>query len=367
MQPQNIFSPEFRGGQVPLTIIQPEDARRLDVAVGSTVMLALTPDDVHDPTEIPGYLAGYRNGEFMADMGSPPILRETDNDKYRTFSEDNTYLRADVKGSRQGAIPEIDIGSSLAPYTVVDRFIGGFVDDITQQNATAYDARQQLAKACANKILLDREHDVFGTGGLFQTSGNWDSSVRVTLGATAKWNAGSASDPIADIQTAMLASLGGLTDGFMNLKVANAFFANTAVRNHLTMHLGMRGADTVLKSFYDSADSGAFEFTVPGLFGIKFHVSVAKSKSSSAGAASLILPDNCTLIRRPPGVPTNGDDIATSYTYRRKGLSNAGWDTRQFRVEGRGPRGGTMVVVSQADIALMTGPKVGYQIFSCFQ
>ena len=66
---------------------------------GQRVTLALDPADVHDPTEMSEYLAGYRPFEYRADEVSEPVLVDNDSDKYRTFSGDDAFRRVPVKGS----------------------------------------------------------------------------------------------------------------------------------------------------------------------------------------------------------------------------------------------------------------------------
>lgn len=352
----NPISPSFQGGQVSIRLA--DDTPGIGRA-GQHVMLALTPDDVHDPTEIPTYLAGYKNAEYMADEASPPIMRATDKDKYRTFDEDDAFLRVNVKGSIQGAIPEVDPKSQLHDYAVVDRFVGSFVSDITQQNATAYNARQAAGRRCARALSMDREFDVFGTGGLLSTPANWHASVKTTFDATTKWNGGASADPIKDLQARFRATLAPVTDGWLNLEVAQEFFNNATVRDYLKMHLGDSPAKEMLSSFNSAGDSGLFEFRLPGFFGVTFHVLSAKAKENSADTPTYILGNHVILTRRPKGVPSDGEEIATTYTFRRSGNAGTGFETRQFRVEGRGPRGGVMIVVAQADTAEMTGSKIG--------
>jgi len=324
---------------------------------GERVLLALTPDDVHDPTEITSYLAGYKNADYLADEASPVILRNTDNDKYRSFDEDDTFLRVNVKGSIQGSIPEVDPKSALVSYTVDDRFVGSFVSDRTQANATAYNALQAAGRRCARALLMDRELDVFGPSGLLCSAANWHASVKTQLDASTKWNGGATSNPIKDIQTRLKASLAPITDAWMNLNVALEFFNHAEVRDYLKMHLGATGAESMLKSF--AAMSGQWSFRLPAMMNVEFHVLAAKYKELSTDTPGYILGNHVVFTRRPPGVPSDGEEIATTYTFRSVGSANNGFESRQFRVEGRGPKGGTMVVVAQADRAIMTASKVG--------
>lgn len=330
--------------------------------VGETVTLALTPSDVHDPTEIPTYLAGYGEQQMRADEASPPILVTKDSDKYRTFDEDDTFRRVQVKASIQKAVPEIDPGSSLTSYTVEDRFVGSFIPDVTEANADAYRPRMAAAKRCWRAIMMDREIDVWT---LLTTSGSWDSSVVNTLTATTKWSdastraPGTSSNPIEDLQLAAETSLAPITDVWMNQRVAHAFLSHPNVKEHFKQYLGNDGAIAGLAREAAQAMTRRIDFEVPGIGGMMFHVAPAKYREDGSSAPSFILGNDVVMIHRPAGVPTDGEDIATTYTFRRKGPAGVGFSSREFRVEGRGPTGGTMVVVSEASVAKMTGTKVG--------
>jgi hypothetical protein len=72
------------------------------------------------------------------------------------------------------------------------------------------------------------------------------------------------------------------------------------------------------------------------------------------------------MVTTPPGVPVDGEEIATTHTFRRRGASSVGFETREFRVEGRG-NGGTMVVANMADIAVVTGNNCGGLIVGAHQ
>jgi hypothetical protein len=367
MENINPVSPSFRGGQVPIRLA--DDTPGVGLA-GQMVLLALTPDDVHDPTEITSYLAGYKNADYMADVASPVILRNTDNDKFRTFDEDDAFLRVNVKGSIQGSIPEVDPKSALKPYSTLDRFVGSFVSDRTEQNATAYNARQAAGRRCARALLMDREVDVFGgasVGGLLCDPAKWHASVKTVLDGTTKWNGGAGSNPIKDLKTRIRASLAPVTDVFMNLEVTDTFFDHSTTKDFLQMHLGALGAKDLLREF-SMQGAGGWSYQLPTFFGTTFHVTAAKFKENTADTPGYIMGNHVVLTRRPPGgVPVDGEEIATTYTFRSVGAAMNGFETRQFRVEGRGPKGGTMVVVAQADIALMTGTKVGGFIESVVQ
>jgi hypothetical protein len=325
---------------------------------GQRVNLELTPSDVHDPTEIPTYLAGYSNWEFRADEASKVVLVDNDEDKYRTFSEDDAFEPVHVKGALTGAIPEVDPRSSLASYKVVDRYVGSFVPAVTeQQTGNNYQPRMAAARRCRRALELDRELDVLGPSGLLTTVTNWNTDQRNALGAGENWNGGASADPIAAIQESIEASAQPVSEIWMNQLVAHTFIRNDLVRDHMRQLLGDSAASGVAQTLAAAATSGrTVDFMIPGLPPIK--VSASKYKNAS-GNLVYIMPNYVVLTTTPPGVPMDGEEIASSYTFRRRGPSGVGMEAREFTVEGRGPHGGTMVVVAMADIAKMTGSNCG--------
>jgi hypothetical protein len=61
----------------------------------------------------------------------------------------------------------------------------------------------------------------------------------------------------------------------------------------------------------------------------------------------------------PIGEPVDGESIATFKTFRRRGPAGVGYTVREYFVNDRGPEGGTMVVVSMADISMVTANNAG--------
>lgn len=321
---------------------------------GQKVSLALQPSDVHDPTEIPTYLAGYTNFAYRADEASQVILVDKDTDKHRDFSSDDTFRRIDVKGADDSNVPEVDPNSALAQYTVVNRYIGSFIPQQTESNAGPnYQPRRVAARKCKNAIYLDREVDVWT---LLGTNTNWAAANRVALGATENWNGGSSSDPIKALHTMLEATSQPISGFWLNQKSANTFIRHDKVRDHMRQMLGDSGVDEATKRI-GMADRGPVDFVIPGL--PPFHIAASKVKNEGTAALDYILGDVVVGLTQPPGVPQDGEEIASSYTFRRRGPSGVGFEVREYRVEGRGPLGGTMIVVSMADIAKFTSTTAG--------
>jgi len=333
---------------------------------GQKVNLELTPADVHDPAEIPSYLAGYKNWTYRADEMSKAVLVDNDEDKYRSFSQDDAFEPVRVKGALTGPTPEVDPRSSLDSYKVIDRYVGSFVPAITEmQKGNNYNPRMAAARRCRSALLLDRELDVLGPSGLLTTVGNWNGAQVNALAAGEQWNGGANADPIAVIQESIEASAQPIAELWMNQKLAHLFIRNASVRDHMRQLLGDGNANNIAMGVANMAAGGApIDFMIPGLPPIK--VSAAKYKNTS-GVLTYIMPDYVVLLTTPPGVPSDGEEIATSYTFRRRGPSGVGMEAREFIVEGRGPYGGTMVVLAMADVAKMTANNCGGLITGVIQ
>jgi hypothetical protein len=338
---------------------------------GQVVTLALQPADVHDPTELPTYLAGYMPFEYRADEASPIILVDNDQDKYRNFNSDDAFRRVDVKAGIQSPVPEVDPTSTLNSYKVVDRFCGSFVPRVTElQTGNNYKPRQAAARRVKRALQLDREVDVWS---LLSTTTNWATANVFALGAGFQWGnltstgQGVNSDPIFDLQNLATASAQYIARHWMNLKTGFGFLRHPNVRNHMRQLLGDQAVTDTTRSLERAAATGQrVDFVIPGF--APFSISAAKVKNESTGNLDFVLPDGVVIgATVPPGVPTDGEEIATTYTFRRRGPSGVGFETREYFIDGRGPLGGTMVVASMADIAIMTGSNCGGVITGALQ
>jgi hypothetical protein len=330
---------------------------------GSRIDLSLHPTDVRLPTEIPTYLAGYKPMPFRADEISPVIMVTKDEDWRRDFSLSNAFRRVNVKAGPEGAIPEIDPSSSLVKYKTVDRLLGSFVPTVTEDNAagTHYRPRQVAAKRIGWALQLDREIDVFD---MLLNSSNWNANNVIALGASAKWNGGASVNILGNLQTAIVASAQMVTGIVVNQETALVMLKDPGIRDQYRQMYGDSALDqqvqTVHKAYGHSVD-----FVIPGLPPVR--VMSAKVLNETTDELDFVMGPDCLLVTCPPGVPTDGEEIATTYSFRVRGNVGVGYETREFRVEGRGQKGGTMVVVYQSDIAQMTGSNCGGLIQDCIQ
>jgi hypothetical protein len=319
---------------------------------GQRVTLALEPQDVHDPTELPEYLAGYKPFGYRADELSVPVLVDNDSDKFRTFNSDDAFRRVDVKGSTQSAVPEVDPKSSLDSYKVVERFVGSFIPMQTQrQTGNNYRPVFASMRRCRRAIELDRELDVFA---LLNATASWDASV--VNAAANPWTDATLGTPLTDLQDSIEASAQPVSSVWMNQSVAHIFLRHPQIVSSMRQYFGddraPEVANAVLRAGIENLD-----VDIPGLPPIK--VSASKVKNESTDALDYVFANVVNLITHTPGVPADGEDIATTWTFRRRGPAGNGFNVREFFVENRGPEGGTMVVVGMADEAKMTADNAG--------
>ena len=338
----------------------PSTGRLYGMVGGQRVTLAQTPQDVHDPTEMPTYLAGYRPFGFRADEASRLVPTDNDEDKYRQFSADDAFRRVNVKGSLQGAVPEVDPNSTLSTFKVVERYIGSFVPEQTRRNAGSnpnYDPRMAAGRRCMNALGLDREIDVWT---LLGTAGTWASAVQTA--AANPWN--TTGDPILDLQTAIEKSYTPVTDVWMNQKLGHAFLRNSYVRDHMRQMLGDNAPGEALGRVANAGQSNV-DFQIPGLPPIRIVASKVKNETTSVLDYCLAT-TVCVLLTTIPGnLPVSGEDIASTHTFRRNGPAGVGVETREYFVDGRGPHGGVMQVVAVADTIVMTSNLAGGIITAC--
>jgi hypothetical protein len=141
---------------------------------GQKLQLGLSTADVHDPTELPTYLAGYSNEEFRHAEICQIIPVDKDEDKYRTFSSNVAFLPVTVKTNDDANIAEVKVDSSLTNYKVQPRRLGAFIPDTVRNQANPnYNVEFVHMERAARAINMDLELDVVGPTGLLTTSGNW--------------------------------------------------------------------------------------------------------------------------------------------------------------------------------------------------
>jgi hypothetical protein len=326
---------------------------------GRLVTMDLAQGDVHTDAALPNYAAGYSLAGGLADIACPVVLVDKASNKFNTWDKENAFKRVLPNGGTGGgAVPEVNPSLSQDNYSTVEYALGAFVPTQIQANADApLKPYQAAVKRVMNALLLEREVRV---ATLLTATGNWDSSVYTTLGATAKWNAGSTSDPVADLHARIESSYAPVTGVIMSELVAHDFQRNSSTQKYIAYKDSAKPLP--------SASEFAALLDLPPIY-------VAKMKYISSGTTlSYVWGNDVVLLHSPPSnPPTDQEDVATAYTFRWNGgdapdgTMNAGMMVRTYFDPKRGSRGGTMVVCVHNDAEKITSKYVGGLIKSAHQ
>lgn len=326
---------------------------------GRRLLSPIGPSDVNEASELPSVLHGYKNGKYRADEAAtigPVDKREF---KYRREALANTYQRVSTKTAHDAAVPEIDVSTSVTETEVEDYAIGSFVSLTTEWNegSTPFRARAAAAKMCANKIMLDREY-LFWTA--LTTAGNWNAANVQTLGGTTKWNGGASADVVGNLRAMIAASIDQITGIWMNELVAGDMLKDAGFREHMRQMLGDSSAPPTVGQMLGQIDRGdPYDFMVPGF--PPFRVVSCKYTSTASETATMtsLLGNHVVGLRTLGAPPASGEDVATLTTWRWKGGSGTGWQSREFDVPGRTMHGGRMIVVVRSEKDTFTANRVG--------
>lgn len=338
---------------------------------GQRIALGIQPSAVHDPTELPTMLFGYKNNDFSAPMMVPVIPVGNDQDKWPIVNPDLAFLPAQVKIDNDANGHQLPFDRTLTAFKTQPRRIAAWLSDQTMAQVTnqGLNLRYVMMNRAARVIGLDIEIDDLGTGGLLTTTTNWNASCRLVLAAGYQWGGpagvGALSNPIKDIRTILDSSAMFPNGGFwMNQRLAGIFLDHPKVRDYYRNQNGDRGLDSATTAI-QSQTSEHVSFTIGGL--CTFHVAGAKVSATAGGLPDFIMPnDTAVAIRSSVGVPQNGEDVGSAATLRRKGPAGVGFWTREHYLGWQGG-GGTMIIVEEASVGVMTSNMTGGIITGAYQ
>ena len=324
------------------------------------VKMDLGTSDVHQAAPIGNYAAGYKLSDGVADIAAPVLVVKKDTDKYYTWDKENAFQRVQPSGNANGGtVPEVNPTLSNTSYQTVARALGAFLT--TEVIASADGSlRPEMAaiKRVMNALLLEREIRV---ATLMQTNGSWDSTLVTTLGATAKWNAGTTSDPIADLHNIIEKSYMPVTGIVWSELVEHDFIRNAQVQKYI--YANSNGGKNPLPSGGDISSM----FKLPNIY-------TAKMKYIASSALTYVWGNHVVLLHQPPTIPpSDQEEVASTLTFRwdggqtADGTMTAGWLIRKFFMQDRGGRGGQKLVVVHNDAEVQTSAFVGGLIKSAHQ
>jgi hypothetical protein len=349
----------------PMTIDTHSNTYTMKDENGKLVTMDLGQTDVHIDSALSNYAAGYTNWGSIADQVAPVVPTAKASDKYFTWDKDDAFQAAEslIAGADAG-VPEISPRLSSTAFATLPYGIAGAVSTELAANADApLSIEKATMRRCMNVINIAREVRVAG----LLVSGNF--TFNTTLGATAKWNGGSTSDPIANIYAGMEAALTPVTGIAMSERTFHDFVTNPAVQKYVASKV-----DIVPLPGAQGGDFKAISEKFSAILGLPPFIIGRMKKKASASTYGYIFGDNVALICSEPGVPADGMSVNTFKTFRWTGADGGadgnnvgGFLVRRYYAPARGVRGTNVVVVAHNDVEVSTSNTAGYLIINAHQ
>lgn len=280
-----------------------------------------TPQDVHYPEVLQGWLQRYVNAEYLLDRLVQQQSVNRSDFLHRDHSSTDTYLLRDARASLLSATPQVQPTTALTTRHTSPLRMGGPVPFLAEQEAD-YPLYEATARVATNAMQLWREYAAFGTGGLFMTTANWAASVHLSLGATFNWGPpgshGVDSDPIRDLQEAWGNSLGSISLWVMSYDVMTWFFAHPSVVDWFTRHNAQGVMQGIVAAINNNPtaeyEQDALTFRIPQIGGL-FLVHQARVTTDPAVAPDFFFSNDIVLgFRHSPSMPPN-NDVSTAVTF----------------------------------------------------
>jgi hypothetical protein len=336
---------------------------------GRLITMDLGQTDVHIDAALANYAAGYRQWDGIADLVAPLVPSDKASNKYYTWDKDDIFQQVDdlVVGPN-AQVMEISPRLSSSSFTTVGYGASAAVATELSANADSpLQVEQAAMRRCLNAVNLGREVRV---ATLALTSTNWTGGYTTTLGATAKWNGGSASNPIQDIMTAVEGSLTPVSHIALSERTWHDFFQNAAVQKYVASKidappLGTINAGDQLRIAGDKLSA---------LLGLPPFL-IGRQKKKTSGGYGYVWGDHVALLHVEPGVPSDGQSISTFKTFRWTGANSGapdgtvqgGFLVRSYFDPRRGARGSKLVVVTHNDAEVSTSVYAGGLIINAHQ
>lgn len=311
--------------------------------------------DVHIPSAMANYAAGYKQGPAVAEIVAPVVLSEKASDYYFTFDKDDALQSAQTTLAAEGdRLPEISPRLSNSTFTTQPYGLAAFIPQGVIANADSpLNPRMAAMNRMLNAMSLAREQRTAAALMNATTFSGFTSAIA----AGSKWNGGADSDPVADIHLGIETALQDINQILMAENVWHAF-----VRNSNVAKFGMYKDGANVTPGALSALLGLPEIVIARM----------KGKSASAGTYGYVWGSGCLLLHNPPGVPADQQSIATSKTFRWSkgegmGSIDGGFRVRSWFDPNRGQDGGEMLAVAVNEVPVVTAPATGYLLTACVQ
>lgn len=323
--------------------------------------------DVHQPSTLPIYAAGYRIcQDGIADAMSPVIMVPKQSDFYGTWNITSDFSLPMYNAVAAGAqVAETNPGLAFAKYSTINYALAGAIPTEVIANADApFRPFPKLMQVLVDRLRTMRNVRV---ASVMENSSNWNGAQVQTILSGAQWNEGPASNPVLVFHNAENASYMPINGFGMSGQLWRAMIRNSAFQKFFTYK---DGVDAI-----PNKDIVSKDFKLP-----MFYVDETKYIVGGDTVAPTFVWGNDVVGIHQPGEmpPTSQMDVATSVTYRWVGGEapqvpleeqslTGGFLVRSYFDPRRGPRGSTVVVCAHWDIELMTSGFVGSLIANAYQ
>lgn len=307
--------------------------------------------DVHIPSALSSYAAGYKIEGGVAEIVAPVVMTNKASDYFFTFDKDDAFESASSLVQAEGdRVKEISPRKSNTLFTTVPYALGAFIPQGVIANADApLNPRMAAISRVMNVMLLAREERTAAIFNLTDFAGYTSA-----LGSTTKWNGGTSSDPKLDLDLAEESALLNPTMLVMNKKVFNAFARNPNISKY-----------SVYKDNKNSMNPADLQaaLDLPPIV-----IANMKGKSVSAGTYGYIWDNVVVSMHNQPGVPADQMTIGCAKTFRWSkgglGMDANGFRVRMFFDPTRGQDGGEVIVVAVNEVPQLTGVPTSYLLTS---
>jgi hypothetical protein len=311
----------------------------------------LTADDVHIQQALADAVVGYKLQDGIADDVVRVIPVSKQADFYYEWDKRDTFEQvASINAAPGATVPEIGTRLSSNQFSTRPYALAAFVPADVEANADSkVQPRRQAVRRLMNALTVAREYRI---ASMLRNAANYGAGFKTTLGATAKWNQGSTSNPVQDIYDRIEATGMPVTSMIVSERTWHDFALNTNVQRFGTY-----------KDSIDPVARAESANTLTALLGLPpVKIGKMKAYNKTTGALEYVWGDDVVFTHEPQGegLALDGQDIASAYTFRwtapfgampgiDASMMPGGFFIRQYFAKERGTLGGTVIVVGHYD------------------
>jgi len=337
------------------------------------------PGNYYTKTELLGFLGGYSPANYRHQEGVQEIPVTKDEFIIRLFGTDHGFSLTRTRADEEGAPNEIKTETSTSERKVQYHRIGFFAPRNVARQAM-YDILKPGLQLASRVLLLNRELHHWGPAvagyndlGVLVDPANWNTSNTSVLGAGFQWGGPSGqgidSDPLADLDMMNDASLNPLNEVWLNRRTWMAMINNSTFIDKMRARLGATEWNANMMTVR-STQAGRDRVKI-SFWPFEFCIIDSKFKHPDTGVMTYTMPDGVVLglYKAPntPGVPVDGSDVATAYTWTRTNATTGGMFGIRTAVNEIRGHGGELYIAEMGYECNRVGEQLGYLLRGAIQ